>query len=121
MGQSFGGDNGDGNSTRNAIARGAVNATAGGLNAASGVTPPPVDFSGVGKAIKKARAPKVFTMNNPTTGVIPQNQPMPSPDINAPITSPMNPNPMPDLYSGTNAQIPQLRKPINGMLPFYGQ
>jgi hypothetical protein len=30
-------------------------------------------------------------------------------------------SPMPDLYSGINAQIPQLRKPINGMLPFYGQ
>lgn len=107
-----------------AMARGALNATAGGLNAAVGNTPtPPVDFSGIGKAIKKARGPQTFTMKNPTTGVIPHspNTPPLVPDLNVPISSPMNPSPMPDLYSGQNAQIPQLRKPINGMLPFYGQ
>jgi|SRR5580765_2862256 len=117
MGQTFSGDSG---STNRAMARGALNATAGGLNAASGNTPtPPVDFSGVGAAIRKKRS-QPFTMNNPMTGVIPQspNQ-MPGPDLNTPITSPMNP--IPDLYSGTNAQIPQLRKPFNGVLPFYGQ
>jgi hypothetical protein len=120
MGQTFSGDSG---STNRAMARGALNATAGGLNAASGTVPPkPVDFSGIGTAIKKVRTPQPFTMNNPTTGVIPQNpNPMPGPDLNTPIASPMNPNPMPDLYSGDNAQIPRLRKPINGVLPFYGQ
>lgn len=122
MGQTFSGDNG---STNRAIARGAMGATAGGLNAASGtVAPPPVDFSGLGAAIKKVRSPKVFTMNNPTTGVIPQPTPNTTPPIfgmNNPITSPMNPNPMPDLYQGQNAQIPRLRQPTNGMLPFYGQ
>lgn len=119
MGQTFSGDSG---STNRAMARGALNATAGGLNAAAGTTPPaPVDFSGVGATIKKARTPKPFTMNNPTTGVIPQNiNQSPMPDLNVPITSPMNQSPMPDLYSGTNAQIPQLRKPIKGVLPFYG-
>ena len=119
MGQSFSGDDG---SKNRAMARGALNATAGGLNAAAG-TPPttPVDFSGVGAVVKKARGPQTVTMKNPATGVIPQNiNPSPMPDLNMPITSPMNYGPMPDLYSGQNAQIPQLRKPINGVLPFYG-
>ena len=116
MGQSMG-------DTAKAVTRGTLNAAAGGLNAASGTVPPkPVDFSGIGTAIKKVRTPQPFTMNNPTTGVIPREpNPLPEPDLNTPITSPMNPNPMPDLYHGQNAQIPQLRKPINGMMPFYGK
>lgn len=122
MGQTFSGDNG---STNRAIARGAMGAAAGGLNAASGtVTPPPVDFSGIGKAIKKVRSPNVFTMNNPTTGVIPQTTPNTTPPIfemNNPITTPLSPGPLPDLYRGQNVQIPRLRQPINRDLPFYGQ
>lgn len=111
MGQSMGGNTGK------TIATTAMAGAAGGLNAASGTTPPqqpPIDFSGVGAAIKKARGPKTVSLNNPTS-VIPQNPDLAAPDMNAPAS------PMPDLYSGTNAQIPQLRKPINGMLPFYGQ
>lgn len=122
MGQTFSGDNGDRNKQ---LLQTGLGAATGGLNAASGTTtpqPPPVDFSGIGSVIKKARAPKTFTMNNPTTSVIPKSPNDPAvPSLNVPISSPMSPNPMPDLYSGQNAQIPQLRKPINGMLPFYGQ
>jgi hypothetical protein len=116
MGQSSSGDGG-GNPYLTAAKIG-LSSAAGGLNAASGTTPPqqpPVDFSGVGAAIKKARGPKPVSLNNPTTSVIPQNPNQAVPDLNAPAS------PMPDLYSGANAQIPQLRKPINGMLPFYGQ
>lgn len=119
MGQSFSGDSG---STNRAIARGAMGATAGGLNAAAGTqSPSPVDFSGVGAAIKKARAPKSFDMNAPITNRIQQVPDPSSMNLAPPIMSPMNQSPMPNLYSGKNAQIPQLRKPINGMLPFYGQ
>jgi hypothetical protein len=115
MGQTFSGDNGDRNKQ---LLQTGLGAAAGGLNAASGATPPqqpPVDFSGVGAAIKKARGPKTVSLNNPTTSAIPQNPNLAVPDLNVPAS------PMPDLYSGINAQIPQLRKPINGMLPFYGQ
>jgi hypothetical protein len=113
MGQSMG-------DTAKAVTRGTLNAAAGGLNAASGTIPPaPVDFNGIGTAIKKARAPKTFTMNNPITSTIPKPDPVSTPPIFDVPDS--NPNPMPDLYSGQNAQIPRLRKPINGMMPFYGK
>lgn len=120
MGQTFSGDNGDRNKQ---LLQTGLSATAGGLNAASGAPPaPPVDFSGIGTAIKKARAPKTLTLNNPTTGVIPKSSNDPAvPSLNVPASGPISQSPMPDLYSGQNGMIPQLRKPINGMLPFYGQ